>query len=99
MSQLEATLLTKDLSQEAASEGSWELPTSCLDICLESAPVPHGCAEVATATRPVRDDSPLLVQEVTAAATAAWRLRSSAACDAELPRQRQLINTLRGSIV
>lgn len=77
MSQLEATFLTEDLSQEAASEGSWELPTSCLDICLESAPVPHGCAEVATATRPVWDNGPLLVQEVTATVTPAWRLLGS----------------------
>lgn len=35
-----ATFLTKDLSQEAASEERWEPLTSCLDICLGRAAGP-----------------------------------------------------------
>ena len=53
--------------------------------------------EVAAVTGPACDDGPLLIQEVPATATPAWRLL--VARDAKLPQKRPLINTLRWSIV
>ena len=56
-----------------------------------------GCVEVTAVTWPASNDSPLLIQEVPATASPAWRLL--AGHDAKLPQKRQLIITLRRSIV
>lgn len=76
------------------------LPHSCPDICLGSAPGPHGAVlrwrlspglpGALSSDSPACSGSHSLITQ---------RGGSSEACDAKLPWRSQLIHSLRGSIV
>lgn len=95
---MEAAFLPKDPCQEVAGEESWEPSQQLRGHLFAKCTRPtRSCVEVAPATGPAQDSIerlPLLVREVAPSMEAPQRPR-----DAKLLQKRQLINTLRGSIV